>query len=218
VGSNARSCAMRRRLPSKRLLRTGADASTAEPHGRQGSLRASVPTRTLAVAGACGALALAAIGTLRYQVVQSPVENVAYIRSSEVIRVETGGGLSGYRAIFSLRGNGRLAVWTSHGGDRLVRVSRADVGRLVGLAASPALMSRDTADELRKLTGVTDVGWVDVTTKLVWRDRFPWRYRSREYRAPNLGQGLTSRVYPDSLTGQALAKLVHEIRSISGDA
>lgn len=177
-----------------------------------------MPTRKIALAGIFGTLALTAIGTLRYQVVQAPIENVAYIRSSEVIRVETGGSMSGYRATFSLRGNGRLTVWTSQRGERLVRVSQADVSRLVALAASPALVSRDAADELRKLTGATDVGWVDVTTHLVWRDKFPWRYRSREYRASNLGQGLTSRLYPDSLTGQALAKLVHEIRSIPGDA
>ncbi|GMU65862.1 MAG: hypothetical protein AMXMBFR36_21360 [Acidobacteriota bacterium] len=99
-----------------------------------------------------------------------------------------------------------------------MRVSKSDVGRLVALAAAPALVSRDAADELRKLTGATDEGWVDVTTHLVWQDKFPWRYRSREYRASNLGQGLTRRLYPDSPTGQALAKLVHEISSIPGDA
>lgn len=177
-----------------------------------------MPTRRFALAGICGALALAAIGTLRYQVVQSPIEHVSYIRSSEVIRVETGGSMSGYRATFLLRGDGRLTVWTSQRGERLVRVSQADVGRLVALAAAPALVSRDAAEELGKSTGVTDVGWVDVTTHLVWRDRFPWRYKSREYRASNLGQGLTSRLYPDSLAGEALAKLVYEIRSIPGDA
>lgn len=214
-------------MPSHSFLRTlflslGAWVTSV---GRAGELRirwapigASVPTRRFALAGICGVLALVAIVALRYQVVESPIEHVSYIRSSEVIRVETGGGMSGYRATFSLRGNGRLTVWTSQRGELLVRVSQAEVGRLVALAASPALVSRDAAVELRKLTGVTDVAWVDVTTHLVWRDGFPWRYRSHGYRASNLGQGLTSRLYPDSLADQTLAKLVHEIRSIPGDA
>jgi hypothetical protein len=150
-----------------------------------------------------------------YLVIRSADRRVAYLRNSEILRIETAGSLSGHRAVYSLGGSGELVAWSTRKGERRVILSKAGVDRLVGLAAVPALRSDRTAEELRRIGGMHDVGRVDVIIRLIWLDRFPWGFEKLELGTANVGRKMIQRFEPASAAGKALARLVEEVEAQS---
>lgn len=170
----------------------------------------------LVIVLACVALVAQVASLYTHMVIRSADRRVAYLRSFEILRIETAGSMSGYRAVYSLGGSGELVAWSTRKGERRVILSKASVDRLVGLVAVSALRSDRTAEELRRLGGIHDVGQVHVTSRLIWTDRFPWRFEKLELGAANVGRRLIQRFEPASAAGMALARLLEEVEDESG--